>query len=128
MDSALLPLFLKGLLFTLAALFAALWSASDMAATVLEWLKDLAPIVVSLAAVVVSLAVFFVTRSFNEWQKLLAKQKVRHDLYDRRMAIYVAFRELLTALPDAKKSHDDIKALLFKANSARYQAPFLFEM
>jgi hypothetical protein len=58
MHAALLPLFLKGLLFTLAALFAALWSASDMAATVLEWLKDLAPIVVSLAAVVVSLAVF----------------------------------------------------------------------
>jgi hypothetical protein len=67
---------------------------------------------------------FFVTRSFNEWQKVLAKQSY---LYDRRMAVYVAFWELLTGLPDAKKSHDDIKALLFKANSARYQAPFLFD-
>lgn len=63
---------------------------------------------------------------FNRWQKRLAKQKLRHDLYDRKMAIYVAFRELLLALPDIKKS-DDIKALLYKANIARLEAPFLFD-
>ena len=66
MHTALLALFLKGLLLALGALFAALWSTSDMGATVLEWLKDVAPVVVSLAAVFVSIAVFFVTRSFNE--------------------------------------------------------------
>jgi len=91
-----------------------------MAATVHEWLKDLAP-------VVVSIAVLFVTWSFNSWQARLAKQKLRHDLYDRRIAIYFVFWELLTALPDAKKSDDDINALLRKAHSARYQAPFLFD-
>jgi hypothetical protein len=96
-----------------------------MAATVHEWLKDLAPVVVSLAAVVVSIAIFFVTRSFNEWQKLLAKQKLRHDLYDRRMAIYVAFRELLISLPE--KGDDEIKTLLRKAHIARFEAPFLFD-
>jgi hypothetical protein len=41
------------------------------------------------------------------------------------MAIYVAFWELLIALPE--KSDDEIKALLRRANSARYQAPFLFD-
>jgi hypothetical protein len=125
MHTALLALFLKGLLLALGALFAALWSTSDMGATVLEWLKDVAPVVVSLAAVFVSIAVFFVTRSFNEWQKLLAKQKLRHDLYDRRMAIYVAFRELLIALPE--QGDDEIKALLRKSNIARFEAPFLFD-
>ncbi len=84
-----------------------------MTVTVHEWLKDSVP-------VVVSIAVLFVTLSFNGWQKRLAKQKLRHDLYDRRIAIYVAFWELLTALPDTKKSDDDFKALLLKANSARY--------
>jgi hypothetical protein len=53
----------------------------------------------------------------------LARQKLRHELYDRRMAIYVAFRELLIALPE--KSDDEIKALLRKANIARFEAPFL---
>ena len=117
MHAALPALFLKGLLLALAVLFAALWSTSDMAATVHEWLKDLAP-------VVVSIAVLFVTWSFNKWQVRLAKQKLRHDLYERRMAIYVAFRELLIALPE--KSNDEIKALLRKAHIARFEAPFLF--
>lgn len=88
-----------------------------MAATVHEWLKDLAP-------VVIALAVLFVTWSFNRWQVRLAKQKLRHDLYARRMAIYVAFRELLIALPEQGK--DEIYALLRKANIARFEAPFLF--
>ena len=120
MHTALPALFLKGFLLALAAVFAALWSTSDMAATVLGWLKDLAP-------VIVSIAVLFVTWSFNRWQARLAKQKLRHDLYDRRMAIYVAFRELLMALPDTKKSDDDINALLRNANIARFEAPFLFD-
>jgi len=89
-----------------------------MAAAVHEWLKDLVP-------VVVSIAVLIVTLSFNRWQARLAKQKLRHDLYDRRMAIYVAFRELLIALPE--KGDDEIKALLRKANIARFEAPFLFD-
>src|ERR1039458_9075210 len=64
-----------------------------MAATVLEWLKVLGPL---LLAVVVAIA----TWQFQKWQVRLAKQKLRHDLYDRRLAIYVAFQELLLALPE----------------------------
>jgi hypothetical protein len=89
-----------------------------MAVTIHEWLKDLAP-------VVVSIAVLWVTVSFNRWQQQLAKQKLRHDLYERRMAIYVAFRDLLVALPE--KSDEEIKALHRKASIVRFEAPFLFE-
>jgi hypothetical protein len=63
------------------------------------------------------------TWQFQKWQVRLAKQKLRHDLYDRRLAIYVAFQELLLALP--KKSDDEIKAALRKASIARFEAPFL---
>lgn len=89
-----------------------------MAVTIHEWLKDLAPIVVSIA-------VLLVTVSFNRWQQRLAKQKLRHDLYERRMAIYTAFRDLLIALPE--KSDDEIKTLHRRASLARFEAPFLFE-
>jgi hypothetical protein len=83
---------------------------------ILQWLKAIGP-------AAVALAVFFVTWSFYRWQVRLAKQKLRHDLYDRRFAIYVAFRELLLALPE--KSDDEIKNAFRKANIARFEAPFL---
>jgi hypothetical protein len=82
----------------------------------LEWLKALGPLVLGVA-------VFVAAVWFQKWQVRLAKQKLRHELYDRRMAIYVAFRELLVALPE--KGDDDIKALLRKATIARFEAPFL---
>ncbi|MGA7240408.1 MAG: hypothetical protein WBY44_32285 [Bryobacteraceae bacterium] len=116
MHTALQALFLKGLLRALAALFAALWSTSDMAATVLEWRKDLAP-------VVVSIAVLFVTLSFNRWQVRLGKEKLRHDLYERRFAIYLAFKELLLGLPE--KPDAEIKTALRKASVARFEVSFL---
>jgi len=83
----------------------------------LQWLKDLGPLFVSLA-------VFFVTWSFYRWQRRLAKQKLRHDLYDRRFAIYMAFQELLLAL--VEPGHDEMAALK-KANIALSQASFLFD-
>jgi hypothetical protein len=89
-----------------------------MADIVFEWLKVLGPL---LLAIVVALA----TWKFQQWQIRLAKQKLRHDLYDRRMAIYVAFQELLIGLPE--KSDDEIKTLFRKATIARFEAPFLFD-
>lgn len=67
----------------------------EMPATILELLKVLGPL---LLAKVVAIA----TQQFQKWQVRLAKQKLRHDLYDRRLAIYVAFQELL------RKSDDDL--------------------
>jgi hypothetical protein len=89
-----------------------------MAVTIHEWVKDLAP-------VVVSIAVLWVTISFNRWQGRLAKQKLRHDLYERRMAVYIAFRDLLIALPE--KGDEEIKASHRKASIARFEASFLFD-
>jgi putative transposon-encoded protein len=88
-----------------------------MAPKILECLKVLGPL---LLAMVVAVA----TWQFQKWQTRLAKQKLRHDLYDRRLAIYVVFRDLLLALPD--KSDEEIRAALRKASIARFEAPFLF--
>jgi hypothetical protein len=84
-----------------------------MAAANLEWLKVLGPI---LLAAVVGIA----TWKFQQWQVRLAKQKLGHELYGRRMAIYVAFRELLMALPE--KGDEEIKTLFRNANIARFEA------
>jgi hypothetical protein len=87
--------------------------------------KDIGPFAVSVGTLGVSVAVFFVTHSFNKWQQELAKQSLRHQLYDRRWAIYVVFRELMEALPG--KADDEIKAVFRKANFALLEIPFLFE-
>lgn len=89
-----------------------------MSECVLRWLRDFAPIAVSIAVLVVTL-------SFNSWQRRLAREHLRHQLYERRVAVYGAFRELLLALPE--KSDDEIKALFRKASIARFEVAFLFE-
>jgi hypothetical protein len=85
---------------------------------ILEWLKAIGP-------VAVALVVFIATFWFYRWQILLAKQKLRHDLYDRRFAIYVVFRELLIAL--IEKSNEEIMATFRKASIARIEAKFLLD-
>jgi hypothetical protein len=87
-----------------------------MIATILEWLK-------ALASPAVALAVFFLILSFNRWQVRLGKEKLRHDLYDRRFAIYLAFKELLLGLPE--KPDAEIKTAFRKASVARFEVPFL---
>lgn len=89
-----------------------------MAEYVRGWIRDLAPIVVSIA-------VLFVTWWFYRWQRRLAQEQLRHQLYERRVAVYGAFRELLLALPE--KDDNEIKALFRKASIARFEVPFLFE-
>lgn len=67
-----------------AIALAALWSQLSRTGDILDWVKALAPSSVALAVLVV-------TGLFYYWQVRLAKQKLRHDLYDRRFAIYTAF-------------------------------------
>jgi len=85
-------------------------------AHILKWLE-------ALGSPLVALAVFVATCVFYWWQVRLARQKLRHDLYDRRFAIYVAFRDLLLALPE--KGDDEIKLALRRASIARLEAPFV---
>jgi hypothetical protein len=89
-----------------------------MSECILRWVKDFAPVIVSIAVLVV-------TFSFNRWQRRLAREQLRHQLYERRVAVYGAFRELLLTLPE--KSNDEIKALFRTASMARFEIPFLFE-
>ena len=85
---------------------------------ILDWLKAIGPLAITLA-------VFVATCWFYRWQVRLAKQKLRHDLFDRRFAIYAAFRELLLAL--IEKNDDEIKAAFQKASIARFEARFVLD-
>jgi hypothetical protein len=83
---------------------------------ILAWLNVVGPL---LLAVVVAIA----TWQFQKWQVRIAKQKLRHDLYTRRFAIYLAFQELLFAL--FEKDNNEIKTAFRKAHLARLEAQFL---
>jgi hypothetical protein len=84
--------------------------------SIIEWLRAIGPNAIALV-------VFIATLWFYRWQIRLAKQKLRHDLYDRRFAIYVLFRELLIAL--IEKSNEEIVAAFRKASIARIEAKFV---
>jgi hypothetical protein len=86
----------------------------------LEWLK--AAGIPALAAAI-AFASWRSTRSSNQWQVRIARQKLKHDLYDRRFAVYIAFHELMVAFTEKK----DVDAELRKANAARAHSPFLFD-
>lgn len=90
----------------------------QMSEGILQWVKDFAPVAVSIAVLVVTL-------SFNSWQRRVAREQLRHQLYERRASVYAAFRELLLTLPE--KTDDEIKALFRKASIVRFEVPFLFE-
>jgi hypothetical protein len=88
-----------------------------------EWLKNVGPFLVGVGWLTLSLAIFGVTLWFSRWQVHLAKQKLRHDLYNRRFAIYIAFQELLLAL--VEKDDGEIRAAFRKAYIARSESQFL---
>jgi hypothetical protein len=82
----------------------------------IEWAK-------ALGVPILAVAVSFATYRSGHWQVRIAREKLRHDLYDRRYAIYLAFRRLLAAIVEK----DDIDGELRQANAARSQCPFLLD-
>jgi hypothetical protein len=70
-----------------------------------------------------AVAVSFATYRSGHWQVRIAREKLRHDLYERRYAIYRAFYDLLVAIGEK----DDVESELKRANIARGQSPFLLE-
>jgi hypothetical protein len=82
----------------------------------IEWAK-------ALGIPILAVAVSFATYRSGRWQVRIAREKLRHDLYDRRYAIYMAFYHLLAAIGEK----DDIDAELREANAARAQSPFLLD-
>jgi hypothetical protein len=85
-----------------------------LAMLVLEWFKA-----VGLPTIVVGLFGFLIAR----WQLQISREKLRHDLYERRLSIYMAFHELLLAVAE----NEDADSAIRKANIARAQAPFLLD-
>lgn len=86
----------------------------------LEWVKALG---LPSFALAVAFASWWSSRSSNRWQVRIAREKLKHDLYDRRFTVYMAFHELMVAV--AEKS--DFDAELWKANAARAHSPFLLD-
>ncbi len=70
-----------------------------------------------------AVAVSFASYWSGRWQVRIAREKLRHDLYDRRFAIYIAFHDLLVAFTEKA----DVEAELRRANAARAHAPFLLD-
>jgi hypothetical protein len=81
-----------------------------------EWAK-------ALGIPILAIAVSFATYRSGYWQVRIAREKLRHDLYERRYAIYLAFHDLLIATAEK----DDVGDELRLANSARAQSPFLLD-
>ena len=90
---------------------------------VVEWLKALGFPALTMAISFLAVAVSGLTCWLACWQMRIAKEKLRHDLYDRRYAVYMAFHELLVAI--VEKS--DVESELRTANAARAQCPFLLD-
>lgn len=82
----------------------------------IEWAK-------ALGIPILAVAVSFATYRSGQWQVRIAREKLRHDLYDRRYVIYMAFHHLLTALTEK----DNVESELRQANAARSQSPFLLD-
>lgn len=91
----------------------------------MDKLTDFARVVSSIASIIVSIAVLVVTASFNRWQRRLAREQLKHQLYERRVTVYRAFLDLLLK-PLETSDYNEIKALFRKAESARFEVPFLF--
>jgi hypothetical protein len=85
-----------------------------------EWAKASG---VPLLAVVISGVSVMAVSGFAWWQVRIAREKLRHDLYDRRFSIYMAFHELLVAVLEKT----DVDPELRKANAARAHSPFLLD-
>jgi hypothetical protein len=82
----------------------------------IEWAK-------ALGIPILAIAVSFATYRSGRFHVRIAREKLRHDLYDRRYAIYLAFHRLLAAVGEK----DGIEAELRQANAARAQSPFLLD-
>jgi hypothetical protein len=78
------------------------------------WIQALA-----LPTVIVGVLGFLIAR----WQIQIAREQLRHGLYDRRFAVYMAFHDLLLAVCQ----QEDAERELRKANAMRAHAPFLLD-
>lgn len=81
-----------------------------------EWVK-------ALGIPILAVAVSFATYRSGRSQVRIAREKLRHDLYNRRFAIYLAFYHLLVAISEK----DDVEAELAHAKAARAESPFLLD-
>lgn len=88
-----------------------------------SWLAYVGPIMSAFVALMIGAGGLWIAH----WQMRVAREKLRTDLYDRRYAIFEAFRELLnqTIVPtDAQSALEAIR----RASVALSAAPFLLDV
>jgi hypothetical protein len=92
----------------------------DKIMPVVRGIKDFGPLVVSIVTMLVMCWL-------GSRQARIAKEQLKHQLYDRRMAVYDPLRDLLFALlQKGNDSDEEIKACFRKADFARREIGFLF--
>jgi hypothetical protein len=96
---------------------------AQWAQNIIRWVGNSPAVAVSAAAVGISVVSVSTSILFYLTQMRLAKEKLRHDLYDRRFAVYMAFHNLLIAAAEKNDAEAELRA----ANAARAHCPFLLE-
>ncbi|MGO8955701.1 MAG: hypothetical protein ACLPWS_04170 [Rhodomicrobium sp.] len=77
----------------------------------------------SILQLALTAALSFLGVLIARWQLICANEKLRHDLYDRRFSVYMAYHELLVAIME----DDDVEAKHRKAVAAGAPSPFLLD-
>lgn len=98
-----------------------------MAQTLPSWVAYVQALGPTLAAV--AIAGFTIWIAFRQVriakeQAIIAREKLMHDLYDRRYAIYLAFEKMIRVLMGQKVLGDEEQVVLV-ANIAAHQSPFI---
>ena len=98
-----------------------------MAQTLPSWAAYVQALGPTLAAV--AIAGFTIWIAFRQVriakeQAIIVREKLMHDLYDRRYAIYIAFEKMIRVLMGQKGLGDEEQVVL-AANIAAHQSPFI---
>ena len=92
-----------------------------------EWIayvQALGPTIATITIAAFSLWIALRQVWIGREQTDIARERIKHDLYDRRYAIYLAFEKLLRAAM-GQKGLEDEKEIVLIANVAAHQAAFI---
>ena len=89
-------------------------------------IQALGPTVVAVAVAAFTIWIAFRQVGMAKQQARIAREKLKHDLYDRRYAIYLAFEKMLRVSMGQKEAGEEAQAVL-EANIAAHQSLFIFD-
>ena len=87
--------------------------------------QALGPTIVSVTVAAFTIWIAFRQVAIARQQTKLAREKLKHDLYDRRYAVYLAFEKMLRVSMGQREAGEEEQTVL-DANIAAHQSLFLF--